>query len=151
MRKFLPLSLALLLSACVGAGSGMQTGGKDREVPTAFFVFFEENSAEPVEGDAKVLREVVALMSHYDTLSARVVAHNGASETSDKPAFPLDMQRSTYVIGQLVGKGISASRLGVKNMGSTEAMAASVGGDESVDRRVEIIMIANPGVESVAP
>jgi outer membrane protein OmpA-like peptidoglycan-associated protein len=57
------------------------------------------------------------------------------------------MQRSTYVIGQLVGKGISASRLGVSNMGSKEAMAASVGGDESVDRRVEIIMVTRASAE----
>lgn len=145
MRKFLALSLALLLGACVAPDGSTPAGTKDREVPTALFVFFEENSAEPTEGSARVLREVVALMSKYDTLSARVVGHNGASETSGKPAFPLDMQRSTYVIGQLVGKGISAARLGVKNMGSKEAMAGSVGGDESVDRRVEIIMVNRAG------
>jgi outer membrane protein OmpA-like peptidoglycan-associated protein len=147
MRKFLALSLALLLGACVGPGGTTAAGMKDREVPTALFVFFEENSAEPTEGSAKVLREVVALLSNYDTLSARVVGHNGASETSGRPEFPLDMQRSTYVIGQLVGKGVSASRLGVSNMGSKEAMAASVGGDESVDRRVEIIMINRTSAE----
>lgn len=147
MRKFLALSLALLLGACVVPDGTTPTGTKDHEVPTALFVFFEENSAEPTDGSEKVLREVVALMSKYDTLSARVVAHNGVSETSGKPEFPLDMQRSTYVIGQLVGKGISASRLGVKNMGSSEAMAASVGGDESVDRRVEIIMVNRAGAE----
>lgn len=146
MRKFLSLTLALMLSACVTPEGGTQAG-KDHEVPTAFFVFFEENSAKPIEGDAKVLREVVALMSKYDTLSARVVAHNGASETSGKPEFPLDMQRSTYVVGQLVGRGISAARLGVMNVGHKEAMAAAVGGDESVDRRVEIIMIVTPPAE----
>lgn len=147
MRKFLALSLALLLGACVAPDGTSTAGLKDREVPTAFFVFFDENSANPTDGGAKVLREVATLMSYYDTLSARVVAHHGASETSGKPEFPLDMQRSTYVVGQLVGKGVSAARLGVKNMGSKEAMAASVGGDESVDRRVEIIMVNNVGAE----
>ncbi len=142
MRKFLTLAIAVLLSACGVADSELQRSVKNDEVPTAFFVLFEPNSAVPTAGSEKVIREVFLLMSRYKTLSAKVVAHNSTSEVSPQLGSKLDEQRSTFVVGKLVGQGISAARLGVLNMGAKESMAAIAGGDESVDRRVEIIMIA---------
>jgi len=146
MWKLLTVAMVLFLASCGSSNLGSQGSLKDREVPTAFFLFFPENSAEPLDGDKQVLNEVAAFMKYYDTLSVRIVGHSGSSEVSPIAVFPLDVQRSTYVAGELVNRGISSSRLGVLNVGSREAMASVSGGDESVDRRVEIMVtLGAPG------
>ncbi len=144
MWKPFLFTTALALAACAAPGGMQSVAVKSREVPTAFFVFFELNSAEISASDRKVIKEVLAFMTYYDTLSARVVAHTGNSEASSVPGFPLDLQRSTLIVGELVDGGISASRLAPINLGNRESMAGAAGGDEAVDRRVEIIMFAGP-------
>jgi hypothetical protein len=78
MRKFLIPLLLVLLASC-----SQVPPVKDRDVPTAFFVFFDENSAQAVDGSAKVLDEVAGFLKFYDDLTVNIIGQRAKSETSD--------------------------------------------------------------------
>lgn len=144
MRKFLIPLLLIFLASCAQLTSLQVPSVKDREVPTAFFVFFDENSAQDVEGSGAILDEVAAFMSHYTELTVNIVGQRGKSETSSATGGTLDAQRASVVAAQLQRRGIDIGRMRVVSQGTNESMAAAVGGDESVDRRVDILITVTP-------
>jgi outer membrane protein OmpA-like peptidoglycan-associated protein len=135
MSKFLIPLFLLVLVSCSQVPSVM-----DRDVPSAFFVFFDENSAKPVEGSPKILDEVSAFLNYYDDLSVSIVGQRAVSETSDTTGGALDAQRAAVVAAQLQWRGIEIGRMVVDSKGVSETMAAVAGGDEAVDRRVDIMI-----------
>jgi outer membrane protein OmpA-like peptidoglycan-associated protein len=135
MRKFLIPLFLVVLASC-----SQVPPVKDRGVPSAFFVFFDENSAKPVEGSAKILDEVSAFLKYYDELSVTIVGQRAASEASDMTDGALDAQRSAVVAAQLQQRGIEIGRMLVVSKDVSESMAVAAGGDEAVDRRVDIMI-----------
>ena len=135
MRKFLIPLLLVFLASC-----SQFPPVKDRVVPTAFFVFFDENSAQAVDGSAKVLDEVAGFLKFYDDLTVNIIGQRAKSETSDATDGLLDAQRATFVAGQLQTRGVTAQRMSVGSKGVSESMASEAGGEESVDRRVDIMV-----------
>jgi outer membrane protein OmpA-like peptidoglycan-associated protein len=113
---------------------------KDRDVPTAFFVFFDENSAQAVDGSDKVLDEVAGFLKFYDDLTVIIIGQRARSETSDATDGSLDAQRARFVAGQLQVRGVTPKRMSVGSKGVSESMANEAGGEESVDRRVDIMV-----------
>ena len=102
MRKFLIPVLLIVLASC-----SQVPPVKDRDVPTAFFVFFEENSAQTVEGSDKILDEVSAFLAFYDDLTVNIVGQRARSENSDATDGTLDAQRASVVAAQLQQRGIA--------------------------------------------
>lgn len=141
MRKFLIPLLLVVLASC-----SQVPPVKDRDVPSAFFVFFDENSAKPVEGSTKILDEVSAFLKYYDDLSVSIVGQRAISETSDKTDGPLDAQRAAVVAAQLQRRGIEIGRMVVDSKDVSESMAAAAGGDNAVDRRVDIMIRIVPAL-----
>lgn len=135
MRKFLIPVLLIVLASC-----SQVPPVKDRDVPTAFFVFFEENSAQTVEGSDKILDEVSAFLAFYDDLTVNIVGQRARSENSDATDGTLDAQRASVVAAQLQQRGIEVGRMTVVSQSVNESMAAEAGGDEAVDRRVDIMI-----------
>jgi outer membrane protein OmpA-like peptidoglycan-associated protein len=120
---------------------------KDRDIPTAFFVFFDENSAQTVDGSDKILDEVAGFLKFYGDLTVNIVGQRAESETSDATDETsdatdgtIDVQRANFVASQLQTRGVAAERMSVGSKGVSESMASAAGGDESVDRRVDIII-----------
>ena len=142
MRKFLIPLLLVFLASCA-----QFPPVKDRDVPTAFFVFFDENSAQTVDGSDKILDEVAGFLKFYGDLTVNIVGQRAESETSDATDETIDAtdetidaQRANFVAAQLQQRGVAAERMSVGSKGVSESMASAAGGDESVDRRVDIII-----------
>lgn len=135
MRKFLIPLLLVFLASC-----SQVPPVKDRDVPTAFFVFFDENSAQTVGGSAKVLDEVAGFLKFYDDLTVNIVGQRARSESSEATDGTLDAQRAKVVAAQLQMRGVTAQRMSVVSKGVSESMASAAGGEESVDRRVDIMI-----------
>ena len=135
MRKFLIPLLLVFLASCA-----QFPPVKDRDVPTAFFVFFDENSAQTVDGSDKILDEVAGFLKFYGDLTVNIVGQRAESETSDATDGTIDSQRANFVAAQLQTRGVAAERMSVGSKGVSESMASAAGGDESVDRRVDIII-----------
>jgi outer membrane protein OmpA-like peptidoglycan-associated protein len=149
MRKFLIPLLLVFLASCA-----QFPPVKDRDVPTAFFVFFDENSAQTVDGSDKILDEVAGFLKFYGDLTVNIVGQRAESETSDATDETsdatdetidatdetIDAQRANFVAAQLQTRGVAAERMSVGSKGVSESMASAAGGDESVDRRVDIII-----------
>jgi outer membrane protein OmpA-like peptidoglycan-associated protein len=163
MRKFMIPLLLVFLASCA-----QFPPVKDRDVPTAFFVFFDENSAQTVDGSDKILDEVAGFLKFYGDLTVNIVGQRAESETSDATDETIDAtdetidatdetidatdetidatdetidaQRANFVAAQLQTRGVAAERMSVGSKGVSESMASAAGGDESVDRRVDIII-----------
>jgi outer membrane protein OmpA-like peptidoglycan-associated protein len=135
MRKFLIPLFLVVLASCAQVPPV-----KDRDVPSAFFVFFDENSAKLVEGSPKIFDEVSAFLKYYDELSVSIIGQRAVSETSDATGGALDAKRAAVVAAQLQRRGIEVGRMVVDSKGVSETMAAAAGGDEAVDRRVDIMI-----------
>lgn len=128
------LALALSVSAC----SGMQNV-RGTPVPTAFFVFFDQGSAEPTPDAATVFDEAAAYLTQYDNTSVRIVGHMSA----DEKVVSLDKQRASRAAEELVKRGAQAARMQLVGVGSSESISASTGGgDTAMDRRVELLFNA---------
>jgi outer membrane protein OmpA-like peptidoglycan-associated protein len=142
MQKFLIPLLLVFLASC-----SQFPPVKDRDIPTAFFVFFDENSAQTVDGSDKILDEVAGFLKFYVDLTVNIVGQRAESETSDATDETsdatdgtIDVQRANFVAAQLQTRGVAAERMSVGSKGVSESMASAAGGDESVDRRVDIII-----------
>jgi outer membrane protein OmpA-like peptidoglycan-associated protein len=142
MQKFLIPLLLVFLASCA-----QFPPVKDRDIPTAFFVFFDENSAQTVDGSDKILDEVAGFLKFYGDLTVNIVGQRAESETSDATDETsdatdgtIDVQRANFVAAQLQTRGVAAERMSVGSKGVSESMASAAGGDESVDRRVDIII-----------
>ena len=133
-KIWLAIIVVTLMSACT------QTQDvRGKPVPTAFFVFFEEGSAEPMKESAAIFDEAAAYLKQYDNTSARVVGHISTEEASES----LDQERASRVAEELVKRGALAARLQLLGVGDKEKITG-VGGnsDSAVDRRVEILFNA---------
>ena len=128
------IALAVLLSGCVGAPNV-----RGKPVPTAFFVFFDQGSAEPMADSAAVFDEAAAFLTQYDNTSVRIVGHVSADES----VADLDKRRASRAAEELVKRGAQAARMQLVGAGSAESVSgATEGGDASVDRRVELLFNA---------
>lgn len=140
MRKFMIPLLLIFLASC-----SQFPPVKDRNVPTAFFVFFDENSAQTVDGSDEILDEVAGFLTFYGNLTVNIVGHRAESETLDATDGTIDVHRATVVAAQLQQRGVVAERMSIGGKGVSEAMTGAAGDDESVDRRVDIIILIVSG------
>lgn len=128
------LALAVSVSACVGTPSVRGT-----PVPTAFFVFFDQGSAEPMADSAAVFDEAAAYLTQYDNTAVRIVGH----VSSDEAAADLDKQRASRAAEELVKRGAQPARMKLVGVGTAESVSGAGGaGDPAVDRRVELLFNA---------
>lgn len=130
-RRCIVLGLALALSGCVGTPNV-----KGKPVPTAFFVFFEKDSATPDEDAKAVFDEAAAYLVQYDNTAVRIVGH----VSKDENTAELDQQRASRAAEELAKRGAQPVRMQLLGMGSQENISSDPSvGDPSVDRRVEIL------------
>ena len=136
MRKLLIALLLFALASCAQVPTV-----RNREVPSAFFVFFDENSVQSLAGSDAVLDEVSDFLLYYKDLTVNVVGQRAKGETAKSTNGTLDGQRAAFIATELVNRGVEAGRMRVVGQGINESMAAAAGGDESVDRRVDILLL----------
>jgi OOP family OmpA-OmpF porin len=131
LRRSLLLGLALALAGCV---AGPNVRGKP--VPTAFFVFFEKDSAEP-NADAKaVFDEAAAYLTQYDNTAVRIVGHI----SPDESGADLDQKRASRVAEELASRGAQPARMQLLGMGRNESVSSDPSvADPTADRRVELL------------
>jgi len=130
-RRCMVLGLALALAGCVGAPNI-----KGKPVPTAFFVFFEKDSATPDEDAAAVFDEAAAYLIQYDNTAVRIVGHMSKDESTAE----LDQQRASRAAEELAKRGAQPVRMQLLGMGTQENISSDPSvGDPTVDRRVEIL------------
>lgn len=130
-RRCIVLGLALALAGCVGTPNV-----KGKPVPTAFFVFFEKDSATPDEEAAAVFDEAAAYLVQYDNTAVRIVGH----VSKDENVAELDQQRASRAAEELAKRGAQPVRMQLLGMGSQENISSDPSvGDPAVDRRVEIL------------
>ncbi len=130
-RRCIVLGFALALSGCVGAPNV-----KGKPVPTAFFVFFEKDSATPDEDATAVFDEAAAYLVQYDNTAVRIVGH----VSKDENTAALDQQRASRAAEELAKRGAQPVRMQLLGMGSQENISNDPSvGDPTVDRRVEIL------------
>lgn len=131
VRRCLMLGLALALAGCVGGPNV-----KGTPVPTAFFVFFEKDSATPDEDAKAVFDEAAAYLIQYDNTAVRIVGH----VSKDESTAELDQQRASRAAEELAKRGAQPVRMQLLGMGTQENISGDPAvGDVSLDRRVEIL------------
>ena len=125
------LCLALMLAGCAGTQNIKGTA-----VPTAFFVFFEKDSATPDPAAKAVFDEAAAYLVQYDNTAVRIVGH----VSKDENATDLDQQRASRAAEELAKRGAQPVRMKLLGKGASENISNDPTiGDPSVDRRVEIL------------
>ena len=133
---------ALLSVAVVSACSSAENGLRDvrgQPVPTAVFLFFDKDSAQPQAESEQALREAASFLVQYDNTIARIVGHVAPDESMEGPVEQrIDTQRATSVGTRLIQLGVSPVRIQPFGAGRNENMAQGV---ESVDidRRADIL------------
>jgi outer membrane protein OmpA-like peptidoglycan-associated protein len=125
------------LAACAPVDGLVDVRGKP--VPTAVFVFFDQESAQPqVESDA-ALREAAAYLLQYDNTVARIVGHMARDEKMEgADAQRLDSRRSATVGTRLIQLGVASNRIQPLSAGTSENMSGASGSPD-IDRRVDIL------------
>lgn len=125
------------LAACSPGSQLPNVAGQP--VPTAVFVFFDQDSGQPQAESEGVVREAAAFLVQYDNTVARVVGHVARDETlGSDPKQRIDAVRAATIGGQLISYGVPASRIQALSAGRSESLAKP-GDDPSIDRRVDII------------
>lgn len=131
LRRCIVLCLSVALSGCVG-----MPDVKGKPVPTAFFVFFEKDSATPDVESNPVFDEAAAYLIQYDNTAVRIVGHMA----TDEKVADLDQQRASRIAEELAKRGAQAVRMKLVGMGAKENLSSNPAvGDPTVDRRVEIL------------
>lgn len=125
------------LSACAANPGLVDVRGQP--VPTAAFLFFDKDSAQPQAESEAALREAAAYLVQYDNTVARIVGHIAPDEPDDLPSEQrLDTLRATAVGTRLMELGVSATRIEPLGAGRGENMSS--GPDSAdIDRRVDIL------------
>lgn len=122
---------AVLLGACAAAPNV-----RGKPVPTAYFIFYEQDSVTPTADPAPIFDEAAAFLTQYDNTSVRIVGHVSADET----VADLDQQRASHAAEELVKRGAQAPRMQLLGVGNSESVSkGSDAVDGSADRRVEIL------------
>jgi outer membrane protein OmpA-like peptidoglycan-associated protein len=125
------------LAACAPVDGLVDVRGKP--VPTAVFVFFDKDAAQPqVESDA-ALQEAAAYLLQYDNTVARIVGHLARDEKmAGAVTQRLDSQRAGTVGARLTQLGVAPNRIQPLSAGRKENMAAASDSPD-IDRRVDIL------------
>lgn len=132
----------LALAACAPSSNLVNVRGQD--VPTAIFVFFDEDSAIPQTESESVINEAAAFLVQYDNTVARIVGHVAPDEElSSDENQRLDRLRAASIGALLVQFGVQGDRIQPISAGRRENMSTQ-GGDPSIDRRVDIIFATRP-------
>jgi outer membrane protein OmpA-like peptidoglycan-associated protein len=102
-------------------------------------ILFDVNSDVIRPESTPTLKEIVAMLQEHDDLSLTIEGHtDGAGSASANLA--LSEKRAASVRDYLVGKGIDASRLDAKGMGSTKPVAPNATAEgRQQNRRVELV------------
>lgn len=131
LKHCIMLCVASVLAGCVGTQNVRGTA-----VPTAFFVFFEKDSATPDAAAKPVFDEAAAYLVQYDNTAVRIVGHM----SQDESGTDLDQQRASRAAEELAKRGGQPVRMKLLGKGATENISNDPNvGDPSVDRRVEIL------------
>jgi outer membrane protein OmpA-like peptidoglycan-associated protein len=139
------LGLAAALGGCAPQMTKLEREVASRDVPTAMFVFFEKDSAVPVDGSELVFDQTAAVLGVFDNIGVKVVGHKARDEHKKIEGFPLDEARVRIVMGNLSERGVADKVVSAISQGNKESMAAAAGGDAAVDRRGELIFGLLPG------
>lgn len=125
------------LAACAPVDGLVDVRGQP--VPTAVFVFFDKESAQPqVESDA-ALREAAAYLLQYDNTVARIVGHMARDEKMEgADAQRIDSRRAATVGTRLIQLGVASNRIQPLSAGTSENLAGASGSPD-IDRRVDIL------------
>lgn len=127
----LAVSILSLLGACATVPNV-----RGKPVPTAYFIFYEQDSVTPTADAAPIFDEAAAFLTQYDNTSVRIVGHVAADET----VADLDQQRASHAAEELVKRGAQAPRMQLLGVGNSESVSkGSDSVDGSADRRVEIL------------
>lgn len=130
-KSCVALALAISLAGCAGEPSV-----RGKPVPTAFFVFFDQGTANPTKDSEAVFDEASAYLKQYDNTSVRIVGHVSA----DEKAPNLDQERASRAAEELVKRGAQPVRMQLLGVGNKEKISGTDGVDDpSVDRRVELL------------
>ena len=144
LRKALSI---LCLFALMGCGNFPAAQVSGRDIPTAYFVFFEKGSAKPVAGSDKVITDLSHFMKAYGDLNVDIVGHIATDEAE---VTLLDVTRAAAVQRILLDKGLMQNRMRVAGKGLSESVSDQAGGDFLADRRVDIMVVVLPQVR-IAP
>jgi hypothetical protein len=139
------LGLAAALSGCSPQMTKLEREVASRDVPTAMFVFFQKDSIVPVDGSEEVFDQTAAVLSVFDNIGVKVVAHKASDERKKIEGVPLDEARVRFLMGHLSERGVADKVVSAISQGNKESMAAAAGGDRAVDRRGELIFGILPG------
>lgn len=132
------------LTACAPSSNLINVRGQD--VPTAIFIFFDEDSAIPQEESERAINEAAAFLVQYDNTVARIVGHVAPDEElASDPDRRLDRARAAAIGSRLVQYGVQGDRIQPVVAGRSENMSGQ-GADPSIDRRVDILFATTPGV-----
>lgn len=141
LRGIFLLSM-LALTACAPSSNLINVRGQD--VPTAIFIFFDEDSAIPQEESERAINEAAAFLVQYDNTVARIVGHVAPDEElASDPNQRLDRLRAAAIGSRLVQYGVQGNRIQPIVAGRSENMSGQ-GADPSIDRRVDILFATTP-------
>lgn len=133
--------LFLLGGTAALAGCAVGLDGVPATIPNAYFVFFERDSAEPIDGDV-VLNEVAAVLKKFPQLRVRVVGARSELETEvTEEGATIDQIRAVTVGNALTALGVEKERIETVAIGNSNSIAAQADGDAAVDQRVDIIIV----------
>ena len=143
MRRYLGHALPVLaagvfLGGCA-AVAPLEHEVSQEPVPTAMFVFFEHESTTTVEGSDAVFERAAAVLNVFDNIGVKLVGHRAANEAAQVDGVRIDEARLAVLTDQMRKRGVSRQIISRLAQGVAENMAAQAGGDESVDRRGEMI------------
>lgn len=137
IRTAAGLALLLVISACAPRSELVDVRGQP--VPTAVFLFFDKDTAQPQEDSLGALNEAAAFLVQYDNTVARIVGHVAADEPlPSEQSGRIDTLRTAAVGSELMRLGVRADRIQPVSAGRSENMAPSRS-EADIDRRVDII------------
>lgn len=137
VRAVTGLGLLLIMAACAPRSELIDVRGQP--VPTAVFLFFDKDAAQPQADSTPALNEAASFLVQYDNTVARIVGHVAADEAlPSDPSQRIDTLRTAAVGSELMRLGVSPDRIQPVNAGRSENMASS-GAENAIDRRVDIL------------
>jgi OOP family OmpA-OmpF porin len=102
-------------------------------------ILFDVNSDIIRPESTPTLKEIVAMLQEHDDLSLTIEGHTDAVGSASAN-LALSEKRAAAVRDYLVGKGIDASRLDARGLGSTKPMAPNTTAEgRQQNRRVELV------------
>ena len=137
LGRFIFIIFIVSLAACAQRDGLVDVRGQP--VPTAVFVFFDKDSAQPQAESEIALREAAAYLVQYDNTVARIVGHLARDEDMEGAIEQrLDAQRAATVGTRLLQLGVASHRIQPLNAGTSENMS-SPSDSPDIDRRVDIL------------